>query len=353
MDIRFPNKEEIAELFRDTQNRQLPAEMDFIAMMAMGIQGLRIAIEEFPLDKYKSMEELLGYHPDYPLDPIILQEKKVPSVSLTCDEEGLPLLHLRVFTKDGDWLAEATCDLMNATGYFAGHAHTIVRELMKSGTVVTDEDFEIFIIRKTANMLKDAFAKLKDRIEITVQSFLQEISWNYLELFYEHHARFNSLQGLAMKRLHFEKHKEALLRKHEDDIRAIYADDSSETLFDLRKELLALTYEKTLEHWKEIERMQVEGKNWRRYVRAGDMSDITNDLIEDFEKGTDISGLALEHAARRAELHNIFCIKEKTLQKRKLGIMASGYSRSRLFQLKMEGKKLVEKRENCSQSSPS
>lgn len=345
MKVKFPDKEKIAELFSDDEKSELSEGIDIVDLLDMAVQALKIAIEEFPLEDYKPIEEYLGYDPYYQIDPAILQKLNIPSVMLTSDEDGLPLLYLRIFTKDGRWLGEAKCNLVSAAGFFAGNTLALVSELKKAGMNVSDEDLRVFVVRKTANTLKSAFDKLKDRVEITIASFLDEVWVNWAELWYEYHARDNSLQGFKMKRFAFAKQKEQLLEKHGDNIRALWADDSSEQLSGLKKQLLALYYKKTYEHWKEMERMQAEGKNWRRYVRAGDMSDVTDDLIEEFERGANISGLALEHAARRAELYNIFDVREKRLEKRKVGIMDSGYSRSRLFELKSEGEELLKKRE--------
>lgn len=354
MNIQFPDKKQIAEMLGDGETFELPDGLEAVELAAMGMKGLKLAIEEFPLAEYKSMEELIGNNPN-DLDPSTFQKKNVPSVMLTCDERG-PHLYLRVFNKEGYWLGEVKWDLMKATGYFAGEAHNFVAELLsdpeKLGLGITHERFEGVIIRKTADLLKDAFNKLKGRIEIFERTFLEEIAWKYLERWNEDLDKFMSLQGTEPRRMRgFAKVREMLKKKQEDEIRSLHANNSSETQFNRKKQLLALHYTETFEHWKEMQRMQLGGRNWRRYVKAGDMSDVTDDLIEQFERGTDISGLALEHAARRAEFYNIYFVKKQRLEKRQMGIRDSGYSRSRLFELKKEGKKLLGKTE-MSQSTP-
>jgi hypothetical protein len=344
MKIEFPDKETFDEMFPDGEKPVVPEGMDHFELMEMFGQALKIAVEEFPLEDYKPVEEYLGYNPYYQLDPATHQQLNIPSVMLTSDEGGVPILYLRMFRKDGQWLGEARCDLLSVVGFFAGKTLALLTQLREAGFNITDEEAREFAIRKTATLLKSAFAKLKDRIELTVDSFMEEVWFNWAEIWYEQQAEINSLQGGAMKRVTFKRQREALLKKHEDDLHTFWADDSSEKLSNLKKELLALHYEQTYEHWKEMQRMQTAGRNWRRYVRADDMSDVTDDLIEAFERGTDISGLALEHAARRAELYNVFDVREKRLEKRKAGIKDSGYSRSRLFKLKSEGEELLNKR---------
>lgn len=352
MDIRFPNKEEFAQMFSEEEIGNLPEGVDIIELCDVTVQAFKIAVEEFPLEDYKPIEGCGGSEPHYFLDPQFLKNTNVPSVMLTTDEEGFPLLYLRIFTKDGSWLGEGVWNGMNAAGFFVGKALSLINELKSNGSIISDEDQKEFLIRKTANMLQAAFSNIKNRLEITVNSYLEEVWWDWAEIWYEHHAEFNSLQGFQMKRLAFAKAREKQIEKHKEEICALWKDESSGTLFDLKKQLLALKYRTIYEHWKEMERMQLEGKNWHRYVKAGDMSDIDDDLIEDFERGADLSGIAIEHAARQAELYNIFDVREKRLEKRRRGIRDSGYSRSRLFELKKEGEEMLENRRKTSSPPP-
>ena len=343
MNIELPNRERLAEIFAGEANSPtLPEGYDYVEFMDIAMRALETAIKEYPLEAYRPIEEFLGDAPYYTVDPDLLKELNVPSVSLSLDPIGLPLLILIVFDKQGEWITSAACSLTKPTGFFIGKALALVRGLKQSGIDVSEEDERVFLVRKTANMLKMVFGKIKDRIEITAESFCDEVFWSWAELWYEDHAEFNSLQGFQMKRVDLTKTQGMQIKKHEEDISALWRDDSSETLSDLKKQYLALQYVSTLEHWKEMEGMQLDGKNWRRYVKAGDMSDIDDDLIEMFEKGNDVSGIAIEHAARRAEFFNIFNVKKHRLEKRKMGIKDSGYSRSRLFELKSEGEKMLE-----------
>src|SRR2546423_1165641 len=202
MNIEFPDKETIAEFFSNEKKPflpKLPEGMDWAEYIDLAMQAIKIAIEELPLDDYKPIEEFLGYDPAYQADPSLLQQLNVPSVMLTSDEEGVPLLYLRIFTKEGSWLGEATCNLIGTSGYFAGRAFALVTQLKQAGLVMTDEYVRDFIIRRTADMLVTAFRKLKDRIEITVSSFIDEVYLDCEEFWYEYHAEFNSLKGYKMK----------------------------------------------------------------------------------------------------------------------------------------------------------
>lgn len=354
MTISYPDKETIAAMFDGEECPGAPLGEDMVELLDMIVQALKLAIDESSLEEYKPLEAYIGYGEDVPyyhIDPELLKELNVPRVMITSDETGVPLLVLRIITKDGWWIGEVVCSVSNAAGFFAGKALALVNEFKAGGASITDEDRRSFIIRKTANMLKSAFTRANARIETMVNSFLEEVFWDWTELWYEYHAEYNSLNGYKMKRLHFKKQLSIVLETHRNEIQTFWNDDSQKTLLDWKKMRLALEYEKTYDHWKEIERLQAEGKNWRRYVKADDMSDISDDLIDDFVNKDDISGLALEHAARRAELFNIYEVSDKNLEKRKLGIMVSGYSRASLFNYKREGEKLLAEERSKLQSN--
>jgi hypothetical protein len=356
MKIEFPDKETIAEMFAGEDLPQVVAGNDMSELLEMICQALQLAVDEYPLEDYKPIEEYIGYGKDVPyyqLNPELLERLKIPRVMITRDEAGVPLLVLRIISKDGSWIGEANCNVMNPAGFFAGKAFALVQDLKAAGISMTDDDRRTFVIRKTANMLKSAFDKINDRIEITINSFLEEVYWDWAELWWEYYAEQNSLQGYKMKRLPIRKQLGKALEAHQDKVESSWKDDSQETLHDLKKMRLALEYGKTYEHWKEIQRLQIEGKNWRRYVKAGDMADVTDDLIEDFTSKDNLSGLALEHAARRAELYNIFDVSDKNLEKRRQGIKVSRYSRAMLFNLKREGEELLKKRRAETQSNGS
>src|SRR5947209_2554931 len=138
MNIKFPNREEIALLFSDEDKPplpDLPEGMDWVEFLDMIMQALKIAIEEFPLEEYRPIEEFIGYDPVYSADPDLLRRLNVPSVMLISDKEDFPLLYLRVFTKEGGWLGESICSLTGTSGYFAGRAFALVNQLKQAGLV--------------------------------------------------------------------------------------------------------------------------------------------------------------------------------------------------------------------------
>jgi hypothetical protein len=352
--LNFPDKETISEMLAGDNFPKLPLGEDPIELLDMIFQALKLAIEEYPLQEYKPLEDYIGYGNDAPyyhIDPEVLKRLNIPRVMLTSDEDDFPLLVLRIITKEGDWLGEAVCNIWGAAGYFAGRAFATVNELKAGGINFTNDDRRTFIIRKAANMLKSAFARINERLEATINSFLDEVFFDWAELWYEYHAEYNSLLGYKMKRLPIKKQLGKVLETHRNNVQAFWSDDSQKRLTELRKMQLVFEYKKTYEHWSEMQRLQTEGKKWRRYIKADDMADVTDDLVNDFITKDDISWLALEHAARRVELYNIFDVNDSNLEKRKQGIMVSGYSRSALFNFKREGEGLLRKERDKVQSN--
>lgn len=354
MSIIYPDKETIAAMFDKEDFPELPLGQDPVEMLDMCIQALKLAIEESSLEEYKPLEEYIGYGknvPFYHIEPELLKELNVPRVMITSDVAGVPLLVLRIITKHGGWRGEVVCNVLNATGFFAAGATSIAHELKSGDRNITEDERRIFIIRQTANMLIIAFDTINERIETMVNSFLEEVFWDWLRLWYECYAEHNSLLGYKMKRSPFKKELSKATEIHQNKLQDFWDDDSKQKSLDLKKMNLVLEYHKTYEHWKEMERLQAEGKNWHRYVKAGDMADVSDDLIDVFINKDDISGLALEHAARRARLFNIYDVSDANLEKHKQGIMASGYSRPTLFNYKREGEELLRQRHNNSQSN--
>ena len=49
MEIKFPNKATIAELFTDDEKPVLPDGADFVEILALGVHALKLAIEESQL----------------------------------------------------------------------------------------------------------------------------------------------------------------------------------------------------------------------------------------------------------------------------------------------------------------
>lgn len=208
MDFNYPDRETIAAMFEGEELPKFTSEVDAIDMLDLGVQALKIAIEESSLEEYKPLEYYFEHGkniPYYKLRPEVLKELNIPRVTVIDDHDDAPLLVLRLITKEGEWIGESVCCPLRVTGYFVGRALAVVNDLKAGGLTMTDDDRRAFIIRKTANMLKSAFAKINERIEIMVNSFLNEVFLDWAELWYEYHAEYNSLLGYKMGRLHVRK----------------------------------------------------------------------------------------------------------------------------------------------------
>jgi len=336
VEIKLPDREMLAKITAEYEpNEDFEAAIE---TFELGMEGLKIAIEEFPLYFFDPVTDPIRHRPFTVLDPGESEEKEAPHVMLTLSEGGLPLLFIRAFKKDGDWICDTKCNLIGMSLHFACAAEGLLGKVEQSDSE-SRSSWRTLVARRTADMLQSAFRRLEAQTQITTTSFLKETVWKCAELCFYLEAQSFGLHGVVIKRVNFQKLEQERLKEHHEAIQTIWKDASPEKLLDQKKQLLALYYEQTLAHWKEMERMQSEGKDWRQYVKA--VPGVTDHLVETFEKDLKISHLAIEHAAQRAELYNIFEAKPKAVEERKGGNRISGYGRSRLFQFKKEGWELL------------
>jgi hypothetical protein len=91
-----------------------------------------------------------------------------------------------------------------------------------------------------------------------------------------------------------------------------------------------------------------EGDEWKEYAKAGSFHDTPDDLLaklgnidrrDDKTSESRVSGLALEHAARRVSLIKKR-VSESVLGRRKKGIKVTGYSHAKLFEFLKHGREL-------------
>lgn len=191
--------------------------------------------------------------------------------------------------------------------------------------------------------MKRAIRRLPNYLELISNLFPELIKTIWVKMAYEAIEETNIFDRNEIPNISLNILKQNVIRKMESEIRNFLQDDTGFDAYILRekKKKFASHYDDIFQHWKEMQRLQIEGKNWRRYIKAGDMSDISDDLIEDFEKGKDMNIIALEHAARRAQLLNTLKLSTENKIKREQGIMCSGYTRSVLYQFKKEGEELL------------
>jgi hypothetical protein len=338
MDFEFPDNINFAELLLneklpDLQNHNT---VDFSELITMAL----FLANDFWSSKLESEaydEYLENSHP---------QENKVTKRNsvLIINKGDIPThIVIKITKQDGEMLCEVKYDLISITNIFAQKALIIANNLLESGTIIPNEDLRTLIIKFTGEMLEQFLDKVEKRTEISVSSFINEIALKSLDSwFYEFAFRY-SLEGFKIKDKSFSKDRDSLLKTYQKRICLLWTDNRTDAL-KMRKMILAYHHKIILEHLEEVERIQrrLGGEIWRRYIRAGDMSDIADDLIQEFEATNDFSDLAIQHAARRAKIYNIYNVKDNKLKKRANKIKDSGYSRSRLFKFKDEGDKLLE-----------
>jgi len=335
--ITLPDREQLLKIVAQYQpNEDHEAGVE---VYALAMEAIKIVIEEFPLYVLvEAMPDPVRHARFFLIDPETSEEKEAPHVMLTLSEDGLPLLCVRAFDEHGGWLSDANYNLMSMSSYFACHASVQFGEVENLDSE-SRANWRRVVARRTADMLQAAFARLEAQIQITATSFLKETAWNLGEFWFDRDAELFGLDGLVINRVNFQKLKEQRSKEHHKAIQTLWEDMSPASLLNNKKQLLALYYEQTFAHWKEMQRMQLEGKDWQQYVRA--VPGITDDLVHKFEKDCKISDLAIEHAARRAELYNVYDAKPKAVEERKRGNHISGYGKSRLFELRKEGWELL------------
>ena len=80
-------------MFSDEEKPSILDGIDVAEVLALGMEGQKLAIEESQLPEYKSIQEIPRLDPGYVLDRTTVEDGTVRCVSLACDE-GYPALHL-------------------------------------------------------------------------------------------------------------------------------------------------------------------------------------------------------------------------------------------------------------------
>lgn len=340
MDLELPKEEDLTELILELEReygKALP-------------EDLEISKEKLMLNVFKAIKRLFDEFPTEGYRPLTTYKEKgqefqnQSSVYAVEGDDGYPYLNVRVFRDDGTWAFNGYVNIDKFTGYFAGISYNYLINFKRTDSSITQEKFEEYLVNIIVNVLRISIRRLPKWIELMIDSFESKIELIWGKYLYEDIKQENSLKGLQTPQIDLNAYRQRSIRSVESKIREFIQDDTGFDVYLLsrKKQNLALHYKNTYSHWKNIEDLQTKGSNWRRYVRAEDMSDITDDLIEDFEGGKQISDLALEQAARRAEIYNTGKLTKKNQKLRESGIMCSGYSRSKLFIFKGEGEKLLE-----------
>ncbi len=341
MNFEFPENTELSELLLNKELPAFPEGRSSIDSDGVISEAIEMAIRELPFAFNPEIPDAEKY--DF-LQKIPEREKPIKLRLLRYECNGSCFITIGIAADDGTNIGEIKYDLTPLTKIIAKKALVIANHLRKTGRKMWKKELTAFLIEQTSNMLIVVLWNLTKRIETAHSSFLNEAVLNSTESWYDYNAELNSLDGIKMNPLSFSKEKKSLFKAHQNEISLIWADNDKKIILNNKKMLLAYHFKRVHEHWQDMEKKQLNGKEWRRYVKAGDMSNITDDLIEEFERGVSSGDIAIEHAARLAEFYNTYRVNDKNLKKRAQKVRTSGFSRSYLYKRKTEGEKLLKER---------
>jgi hypothetical protein len=256
------------------------------------------------------------------------------------------------YRDDETWIFSGFFELSVITGVFFATAYQFASAMRKNDESISDDHFKEYLVTNTLNVLRMAMLRLPKWIELMSNSFQSQMELIWAKKVFEDIKSENKMIGVEIPNVDITAFRERSIRNVTSRMREFLQDETGidDYILRLKKEKFVYIYRIVQPHWDSMQKFQLAGKNWRRYVRADDMSDISDDLIEDFINDVKVNDIALEHAARRAELHNVGKLTKKNQMLREKGIKCSGYSRSKLFQFKKEGEEIIEAKKSQSSS---
>ena len=337
---------QMAEQIIHENHLTIPTEMDLCMedFLKIVLETFSQFFDEFPDEGYMP---LIGFTD---AGESIQNQSRVQAVR---DEQGVPFLYVQVFQDNGAWIFSGHLDFDHFLGYFAGTALQFLTSAKRSQAEMSDDEFKKLLIGYTLQIMDMAMRRLPKWIELMVGSFETKMGLIWSKYLYKEIREEHSFRGVDFPTIDFNLFRQRFVRETVTKIRDFMNDDNGfeRHLLKLKKKNLAVIYKTTYDHWESMHSLQLKGMNWRRYVQSGDMTDITDDLVEEFERDVAIGDIAIEHAARRVELLNTIRLASKTLELRSRGIKCSGYSRSKLFQFKREGEELLREEQSSAKTA--
>lgn len=343
MNFPIPTDEELLQFLCEVEENHklfIPEvlEIDKLEFARILVGALVKFWKEYPAEGYRPL-------PTFTDKGIEIQNPS--TITLLEDEKGEPFLNVKAFRDDGNWIFNGYVNVDSFLGYFVGISLGYLFSAKKSGEMVTDESFKDKLFDTTLYVMAMAMRRMPRWIEIMIDSFENKIELIWAKQLYDGIKEDYSLSGLVFPKFDFNAARQKSIRAVESKIREFLQDDTGfdKCLLNLKKQTLAMQFRNVYSHWESMQNLQLHGKEWRRYIQAGDMSDVTEDLIEEFISGKQVGDIAIEHAARRADLLNNGNLNRKNQELRSKGIKCSGYSRSKLFGFKREGEAFIKEKE--------
>ncbi|MDQ3713974.1 MAG: hypothetical protein M3388_17390 [Acidobacteriota bacterium] len=258
-------------------------------------------------------------------------------------ENNLPTVFIR-FVEDGTPLVEAIFYPYLAVDSFWDEVQKFY-----INAKLSKEELEEKMISECVYLTVILFNTMRERMTIS-------ISWLTNEVINEWYARvreYNVQLGYAIPKSEITKTKKQTFQGHNKDIEN-YWNHKEESWLNEQYSKLAREYPKILEHWQALGNLSrhferrdntIDGHAWRRYAKPVEYADTPDDLLNELElmNSKDVWKLAIEHAARRVGLFKVDGVKEEILEKRKQGIMKTGYDSNYLLGFVNKGEKFLVK----------
>lgn len=230
-----------------------------------------------------------------------------------------------------------------------------VREYFKTpDTTLTDEEIEKLTFNKSVNMLCIMLRNIYPRVMATMQAITEETINEWYRQEFEGLREYSAKQGIFTPDMgpQVKKVRQEILQGYKKEVGKVWSGEK-QRFENYQKMRLAEEYEKLYTHWDTISLLYRSKKDWSGYAKMPGFDDTPSDLLEGLKgshhRGTSLK--ALEHAVRRVGMMNLDCTDAVVLEKRKIGIPASGYSETALYKYLEEGRKMLEKSRNHNASA--
>jgi hypothetical protein len=343
MNLTPPSDEELQQAIREFEEENIIVfpeilGLDKLAFARILVDAMAKFFGDFPAE---------GYYPLCTFTDKGIEIQNASTITLMEDDSGEPFLNVKVFRDDGSLMFNGYVNIDRYLVYFLNISLQYLVSAKERDELMADEKFKENLVDTTYSVMCMAMRRMPKWIEIMLDSFENKIELIWAKQLYEEIKDDYSSSGLDFPKIDLNISRQKSIRAVEARIREFLQDDTGidRHLLNIKKRNLATTFRNTYSHWDCMQKLQLDGKEWRRYIQAGDMSDVTEDLIEEFVSGKQIGDIAIEHAARRAELHNNVNLIKRNQELRSNGVKCSGYSRSKLFEFKREGEALIKEDE--------
>ncbi len=209
---------------------------------------------------------------------------------------------------------------------------------------LTPEEIEKFAFNKAVNMFCIMLRNIYPRIEATLKSITSETINEWYRQEHQHFRAYYSQQGIVITddEIFYKEIRNKIINDHSKEVKGVW-EREQKNFENYQKMRFAEEYKKLSEHWDTISILYRRKRDWLGYAKRDGFQDTPDDLLEEM-KGSHHRGMslkALEHSARRVGLVNLDDRNEETVEKRRNGIQASGFSETTLYKYLEAGRKII------------